>query len=431
MPKIFISYRRDDSEDIAGRIYDRLVAHFGKAAVFKDVDAIPFGVDVRDYINASLDQCQVVLAVIGKTWLTVTDGNGDRRLDNPADWVRLELEEAFKRKGKVVIVPVLVRRATMPAPNELPPALVNLAYLNAASARPDPDFHGDMDRLVAQLERYFKTLNPTFEFEVVTVNALGQVIEKAIKTAEYCTEDLGNGVALDLVRIPAGQFWMGSPENEAGRYDDEEPQHQVAVPEFWMGKYPVTQTQYQALMGKNPSYFSERGANRPVEQVSWYDAVAFCEKFSQQTGRAYRLPSEAEWEYACRAGTTTPFYFGPTITTDLANYNGNYTYGNGPTGAYRKQTTDVGSFAPNAFGLYDMHGNVWEWCADHRYDSYAGAPADGSAWLSSDDAAERVLRGGSWDFNPVVCRSAGRYGFAPGSIDDYVGFRVVCGGSRN
>ncbi|WP_017300209.1 toll/interleukin-1 receptor domain-containing protein [Nodosilinea nodulosa] len=159
MPKIFISYRRSDSEDIAGRIYDRLAAHFGKDSIFFDVDAIPFGEDLRDYINASLDQCQVVLAVIGKTWLTVTDENGNRRIDNPADWVRLELEEALNRKGQVSVIPLLVSRATLPAPNDLPPSLAALAYRNAAQARPNPDFHGDVSRLIVQLERYFDRLN--------------------------------------------------------------------------------------------------------------------------------------------------------------------------------------------------------------------------------------------------------------------------------
>ncbi|MBE9140603.1 formylglycine-generating enzyme family protein, partial [Nodosilinea sp. LEGE 07088] len=272
--------------------------------------------------------------------------------------------------------------------------------------------------------------HPTCKFETVTVNDQGQVIAKATKTAEYLTEDLGNGVSLEMVRIPAGQFLMGSPDSEEERSGDEGPQHRVSVPEFWLGKYPITQAQYQAVTGQNPSKFSENGANRPVEQVSWYDTVAFCEKLSQQTGRTYRLPSEAEWEYACRAGTTTPFYFGPTITPDLANYNGNSTYGNGPKGEYREKTTNVGRFAPNAFGLYDMHGNVVEWCADHWHHNYAGAPTDGSAWLSSDDSASRCCRGGAWVDAPRICRSAYRDANEPGFDDINFGFRVCCSAPR-
>ena len=268
--------------------------------------------------------------------------------------------------------------------------------------------------------------DPTFRFEVVTVNAQGKVAEKTTKTAEYRREDLGNGITLDMVKIPGGRFQMGAPAGEEGRSDDEGPQHSVTVAEFWLGKYAVTQAQYQAVMGTNPSGFSDNGANCPVEQVSWHEAVAFCKKLSQQAGRTYRLPSEAEWEYACRAGTTTPFHFGATITTDLVNYDGNYTYGNGPTGVYRKQIREVGSFSPNAFGLYDMHGNVWEWCADHWHGNYDGAPIDGTAWLSSDESARRLLRGGSWYDLPWYWRSAIRNSFPPEARVNHVGFRVVC-----
>jgi formylglycine-generating enzyme required for sulfatase activity len=180
-------------------------------------------------------------------------------------------------------------------------------------------------------------------------------------------------------------------------------------------------------MGENPSMFGR--ANRPVETVSWNDAVAFCEKLSEMTGRTYRLPSEAEWEYACRAETTTPFHFGPTITTDLANYDGNFTYGAGPQGVDREEPTEVGSFPANAFGLHDMHGNVWEWCQDIWHDNYEGAPTDGSAWLERGDQERRVLRGGSWYYFPVYCRSANRGWLAPVVTVVDVGFRVVCGGA--
>ncbi|MGK7904104.1 MAG: formylglycine-generating enzyme family protein, partial [Hormoscilla sp.] len=178
----------------------------------------------------------------------------------------------------------------------------------------------------------------------------------------------------------------------------------------------------------DPSYF--KGANRPVEEVSWHDGVEFCARLSRETGRHYRLPSEAEWEYACRAGTTTPFHFGETITPDLANYDGNYTYGSGSKGVYREKTIDVGSFPPNAFNLYDMHGNVWEWCADPLHENYEGAPGDGSVWESGGDDSRRMLRGGSWYNYPRNCRSADRDCNAPGGRDNYGGLRVVCLFSR-
>ncbi|OBQ39610.1 MAG: serine/threonine protein kinase [Anabaena sp. CRKS33] len=237
------------------------------------------------------------------------------------------------------------------------------------------------------------------------------------------TEDLGNGVKLEMIAIPGGTFWMGSPTNEAERDDDESLQHQVTVPNFFMGKYPLTQAQYQAIMGHNPSYF--KGNNRPVERVIWNDAVTFCQKLSQKTGKNYRLPSEAEWEYACRAGTKTPFSFGDNITTDLVNYNGNYPYKSAPKGKYREQTTDVGTFPPNTFGLYDMHGNVWEWCEDDWHENYINPPTDGSAWNSQSGSSSKVLRGGSWSFGARRCRAAIRGRLLRDDRYNCCGFRVA------
>jgi len=240
--------------------------------------------------------------------------------------------------------------------------------------------------------------------------------------------DLGNGVLLEMVAIPGGTFWMGSPKDEGE--DDERPRHQVTIAPFWMSKFVVTQAQYEAVIGGNPSYF--KGANRPVEEVSWNDAVEFCQKLSVKAKRQFRLPSEAEWEYACRAGTTTPFYFGDTISTDQANYDGNQIYGSGEKGEYREETTNVGSLLSNAFGLYDMHGNVCEWCLDHWHSSYEGAPTDGSAWIDKDakENAGMVLRGGSWWYDPVNCRSAYRYYSNPRASNDLIGFRIVCSSLR-
>lgn len=264
------------------------------------------------------------------------------------------------------------------------------------------------------------------------------------RQAQYFTEDLGNGVGLDMVMIPAGSFVMGSPEEEEGSFDRERPQHTVTLPSFFMGKYPVTQAQWRVVaelpqmnreLDPAPSRF--KGDDRPVENVTWYDAVEFCDRLSEKTGRNYRLPSEAEWEYACRAGTTTPFHFGETISTDLSNYRGidwNFDdeiysgfYGKGERGVFREVTTPVGSFkVANAFGLYDMHGNVWEWCIDHLHESYEGAPTDGSAWVTNKDGAYRIVRGGSWYLSPKNCRSALRNWNSPADGNDLIGFRPVC-----
>lgn len=275
---------------------------------------------------------------------------------------------------------------------------------------------------------------PTFTFKVITVDAQGRQVSQQQRQAQYFIEDLGKGVTLEMVSIPGGTFRMGSPAGEGD--DDERPQHDVTVKPFLMGKYPITQAQWRTVaafskinrdLDPDPSGFKDN--NRPVEKVSWYDAVEFCARLAKHTGHDYRLPSEAEWEYACRAGTTTPFHFGETITTGLANFNGNDTYASAPKGEYRQQTTDVGSFPPNAFGLYDLHGNVREWCLDHWHDNYQGAPSDGSAGVAGGNSERRLLRGGSWYLIPWACRSADRNRNFPDYRDFNIGFRVVCGSS--
>ena len=244
-----------------------------------------------------------------------------------------------------------------------------------------------------------------------------------------------------MVEIPGGTFMMGTDDGEIERlvkkfdveyFRWERPIHEVSVSPFLMGKYPITQAQWKAIASLNkidldlkpdPSY--HKGDELPVEKVTWYECVEFCKRLSQLTGREYKLPSEAQWEYACRAGTTTPFHFGASITTELANYNGNYVFASEPKGQYRSETTAVGQFPPNAFGLYDTHGNVWEWCADDWHSNYEGAPSDGSAWISDDNNATKILRGGSWDFNPYACRCANRLNLIARDFNLIVGFRVV------
>ncbi|MDM3851412.1 MAG: SUMF1/EgtB/PvdO family nonheme iron enzyme [Aphanizomenon gracile PMC627.10] len=245
------------------------------------------------------------------------------------------------------------------------------------------------------------------------------------------TQDLGNGISLEMIAIPGGTFKMGSPKNEPERLNSESPQHQVTIQPFYMGKFTVTQAQWERVavlpkinddLNPKPSYFS--GKNRPVEQVSWLDAQEFCARISKAIGKKYRLPSEAEWEYACRAGTTTPFYFGDNITPDLVNYDDNYFYGFGVKGKYRQQTTDVGTFPPNSFGLYDMHGNVWEWCEDDYEENYNNASKDGSALINR-VSEYKLLRGGSWNCYAAYCRSAVRVGNRRAFRDMNYSFRVV------
>ncbi|MEO0869017.1 MAG: formylglycine-generating enzyme family protein, partial [Cyanobacteria bacterium J06642_11] len=321
-----------------------------------------------------MSQCQVVLVIIGKTWLTVTESDGTRRLDNPDDFVRIEVESALKRQ--IPVIPVLVQGSMMPQRSQLPPSLQSLAWRNAINVGNNPRFHSDMNRLVKGLKGIFgeevtssasgvqqgdeKVVyvqqGPKYDLrgaqfaggfaETVagdqvggTINNLGastQAVKAPVAQSQPAVaksrapgsfiENLGSGVVLDMVHIPAGDFLMGSPKNEALRSESEGPQHRVQVPAFYMGKYPVTQAQWQAVaqlkkvkmdLAVNPSNF--KGNDLPVELVRWFEAVEFCQRLSNHTGRQYRLPSEAEWEYACRGGTNTRYAFGDTITGEQVN----------------------------------------------------------------------------------------------------------------
>ncbi|MEM9448683.1 MAG: formylglycine-generating enzyme family protein [Cyanobacteria bacterium P01_E01_bin.6] len=239
-------------------------------------------------------------------------------------------------------------------------------------------------------------------------------------------ERLPNDVLLDMVYVPGGRFYMGSPEDEKGRRDSEEPQHRVKVPPFFMGKYPVTQAQWYAVsllddveIALSPSPSKLKGGDRPVERISWHEAVEFCSRLSKHTGNQYRLPSESEWEYACRARTTTAYYFGNSITKEQANFI--FTV---------QATTPVGKYPPNHFGLYDMHGNVFEWCQDIWHNNYEDAPSDGSTWVTGRNDDCRMIRGGSWVSDPEYCRSAYRFNYIPDDRDFDIGFRVVCSAPR-
>jgi eukaryotic-like serine/threonine-protein kinase len=269
----------------------------------------------------------------------------------------------------------------------------------------------------------------SFEFETakIRIEELGGlwghtkvVIEKSRGQSKQFVEDFGDGVSLSMVAIPGGSFLMGSPESELAGIQSyiERPQHQVQVPPFYMSKYVITVSQYQTVM-------SGRSHELDLPMTcKWGDAVSFCEKLSKGLQRNYRLPFEAEWEYACRAGTTTPFYCGETIDSELANYCAWMVYGRGQSsGNSLNDKKKVGSYPANEYGLYDMHGNVEEWCADSRHPNYIDAPTNSVAWISSNNN-ERVVRGGGGKSSPERCRSAARKRV---EIDSYhPGFRVVC-----
>jgi formylglycine-generating enzyme required for sulfatase activity len=285
-----------------------------------------------------------------------------------------------------------------------------------------------------------------------------EVLQDRQEESHSLTLDCGNGVTLDLVKIPARSFTMGMPPEErkialanalqygANREDVEKlldlstPQHQVELQAFWMGKHAVTNAQWQAVMSIKPSEQYDhkfQGNKQPIVGVSWHDARAFCQKISEKVRLEVRLPTEAEWEYACRAGTTTPFAFGETITTDLVNYNGNYPYGSAPQGECRDRTVDVDSFSPNAWSLYQMHGNVWEWCLDEWHDysdkpdrlKNHGTETWGNLNVDENDNRYLLLRGGSWLNDARNCRSAYRDWYNARDSYPDVGFRVVVSSS--
>jgi len=244
-------------------------------------------------------------------------------------------------------------------------------------------------------------------------DAEAKVKAEAIKNANY-TETTA-GLNIKMVFIKGGTFIMGSPESEVDR-ENNEMQHRVTLSNFYIGRYEVTQKQWRAVMGNNPSHFTNCD-NCPVEMISWYDAQEFIKKLNAKMGKTYRLPTEAEWEYACRAGTTTPFNTGHNLTTSQANYDGSLPYNNNAKGVYRKKTMPVGSFAPNAWGLYDMHGNVGEWCSDWYGNYTSDAKTNPTGPISG---SYRALRGGSWYCISQNCRSANRFNSPPPPV--YSGF---------
>jgi formylglycine-generating enzyme required for sulfatase activity len=254
----------------------------------------------------------------------------------------------------------------------------------------------------------------------VKLNASGRETERRRGRGQQFVERLGKKAILHMVQIPGGTFLMGAPEREAGGRDSERPQHEVTVPGFYLGKYPVTIEQWVAVMSALPAGMKTvdetfmASGRQPVVRVSCDEAEAFCAELSRITRRDYRLPSETEWECACRAGTTSSFAFGATVTRAIANFDGTSTI---PAGSLR---------VANGFGLSDMHGNVWEWCQDWWHGNYQGAPVDGSAWRSDADQRSRVLRGGSWSHGASFCRSAARtLSGEPTARSRKIGFRVA------
>ena len=544
---IFISYRRDDSADITGRIYDWLLREFPGGKVFKDVDSIPMGDDFRDHMRTALDGCRVVLVVMGREWLDMRGPTGARRLDDPGDYVRLEVEAALQRRPEVKVIPVVVGGGAQPTADRLPESLRDLCFLQTPQLRRDPDFVTDMGRLITRLKTLLSAApeplpapvpppdplpvlkaeeapclaatesevavrsdkpaiiketegksavpaarrpgipaglgvlvlaaavagwgmwkkshppeetSPSYQAQALdaaktTTDAVEGIVARhkaemeakeglaksqpapehpAIEgnpfdsgtVGETITLTLPGAVPLKFCYCPAGNFLMGSPESEVERDEDEKQVRVTISKHFWLAQTEFTQAQWEAVMGSNPSKFN--GNDVPVETVSWDEAQecikALNVKAKLSAGWTWALPTEAQWEYACRAGTTTAFSFGATLKSADANFDGNSPYGSTVKGAFRERTASVRSHRPNGWGLYDMHGNVWEWCLDAREDvGDRIILLPGGTDPVGQIGSLRALRGGSYFNYGHLCRAAIRSRQAPEYRIYSLGFR--------
>jgi formylglycine-generating enzyme required for sulfatase activity len=389
MSKIFISYRREESAHATGRIYDRLIQQFDRETVFKDVDSIPFGVDFRIHLDAQVAKCEVFLAVIGRDWIQNLGSTGRTRLDDPRDYVRIEIESALKRQ--IPVIPVLVSGATIPPAERLSPSIQDLSYRNGIAVRSDPDFHRDMDRLIDYLKQQIQ--GPK---------------EHQTEPVSPSVEPPRIATPTDMVKVPKGPFLY-----------DKKRVREVIDHDYWIDKYPVTNEKYRAFMladgygnqaywsvegwkwkNKNkvkiPEYWNDTTWNKadcPVVGVSYYEAEAY----AKWAGK--RLPTELEWEKAARGADGREYPWGDEFDKEKCN----------SAEAGFKHTTPVTQYPKGVspYGCYDMAGNVWEWCAD---------------WY---DGGRRVLRGGSWNMTPGGLRIFYRDGYGADFRKVSIGCRLV------
>ncbi len=406
MSDIFICYSRTDHA-VAAKLAERLRAEGW--SFFMDVQT-RVGKRYDEVIEAELDSARAVVVL----WSVASRKSHDVK------------DEAKFGRDKNILFPALIENITLP----LGFGHLQTADLIGWAGEPK---HPGLAQLLESLRLHLQGADrsPPVSLTSPPLTKGGEGGFKPTKPGQTFRDKLKvGGEGPLMVVIPAGRFVMDSPPDEPGRSDSEGPQHEVRIAKpFALGVYAVTFDDYDrycdATKHAKPEDRGWGRSNRPVINVSGEEAQAYCAWLSQQTGRIYRLPSEAEWEYACRAGTDTPFHFGARISTDQANFDGNSTYNGSAKGEYRKQTVPVGTFPPNAFGLYDMHGNVWEWCQDAWHGNYNGAPTDGSAWEPGGTVA-RVVRGGFWRRFPALARSAARLSLAPADRYGLIGFRVWC-----
>jgi formylglycine-generating enzyme required for sulfatase activity len=411
--KIFISYRRSETAWAARALYERLRRDFGDR-VFIDIEGLSLGVDFTRVIDEHLGFCEVMLAVVGHHWLDEVQ----RRLgdaDEP-DWVRAEVGRALARN--IPVVPVLIEGAALPPRKALPEDLKGLRDRHGLELHAR-FFDQQVGRLAKEISRIVQA--PEDSEALPTQPREGWQDEGSDAYGPWACLELG-GVRQRLRWLPAGAFWMGSPDTERGRGDDETLHRVVLSRGFWMAETACTQALWYAVLGQHPSA-APHDLDRPVERVSWNDIqLRFLPALNRMLpGLDARLPTEAQWEYACRAGTSTPFHTGRSISTDQANFDGRKPYADGPVGDHRGQTVPVTSLPPNAWGLHEMHGNVWEWCAD-GYGAYGAEEAIDP--IGAPAAQARVMRGGSWLDDARAVRAASRVLNHQDFRDADVGFRL-------
>lgn len=452
--QIFISYRRADSQWAASRLYDNLTHLFPEERLFMDVDSIDPGQDFVDVLSEKVGHADVFLALVGPDWLTETNADGVRRIDDEEDFVRIEIASALAQPTTVVI-PVLLDNARPPTEADLPEPLKPLARRHFARLTHE-GFRGEIDRLNEGIRKALDIREeeaaaaappkpPLLTKRLATRIGAGLGVVAVAAVAVWFltrpadpsgTPDLESFVECDgcpeMIAIPAGAFVMGSPEGEPDRRDQEGPTREVTVPRFALAKTEVTFDQWDACVadgGCGEFSPADRGERQgyPAYNLSWDDAQAYIGWLNDRVpGDPYRLPTEAEWEYAARAGTTTAYPWGDAPDRAHANMGREVCCIGAAEGADKwVDAAPVASFKPNAFGLYDMSGNVWEWVQDLHRNTYEGAPTDGSEWTTTSKSryTRRVLRGGGYKDRPSMVRSAIRLSNAPNWRLDVYGFR--------
>jgi formylglycine-generating enzyme required for sulfatase activity len=440
MPRFFICYRRDDSAYAAHTLCLAIQNRFGKDSVFIDVHSIPLGVDFREHIRQSVTSCDALLAMVGEDWIDAKNAQGERRLDDPRDFVRLEIGVALS--NGIPVVPVVIDNARMPAEEQLPDELKPLAYRQSAELRPGADFPVHLERVVAGLGRFDGASRvpvsspPSDSGKSPIVPGSSQLLpisslDKESPPAQSLSQSSRTLGPMLMCTIRLREFQMGAGFGDSASYLEELPQHPVRFTQpIEMGGIPVTQLLFEEVMHSNPS----KGVDpfRPVNSVTWYEAIEFCNRLSKaeglppyytinekkqvfrKGGNGFRLPTEAEWECACRSGSDGPRFCNLETLAEYAWYRSNS----------ENRTHRVGRKEPNFWGLHDMLGNVWEWCYDWYLETYySESPLVDPAGPTS--GREKVLRGGSFGDTASVLRSSNRYQLAPHVRQDNVGFRIA------